>query len=211
MLLMAACTGLAVMGLLAAEWRGSRAGVRFCKPLASVCFVSVALLAAALGTAYGRSVVLGLCLCALGDVLLIPRANGKPFLLGIASFALGHAAYAWAFYARGIRLWPSLVALLAMALIVAVVLRWLSGRLPADMRLPVRVYMAVIASMVALAVGASVATSDFRIGVGAVAFAASDLSVARERFVRPGLRNLLWGLPLYYAAQLLLAWSCLRP
>ena len=28
---------------------------------------------------------------------------------------------------------------------------------------------------------------------------------ARERFVRPSLGNLLWGLPLYYGAQLLIA------
>jgi uncharacterized membrane protein YhhN len=208
MLLMAAGTGLAVAGLLVAEWRGSRAGVWLCKPLASLGFIACALLAGALGSAYGRALALGLGLCMLGDVLLIPRGNGKAFLFGIASFALGHAAYAWAFYARGIRFGPSLGALLAMAAIVAVVLRWLSARLPADMRVPVRVYMAVIACMVALAVGASLASGDLRIGLGAVAFAASDLSVARERFVQPSLSNLLWGLPLYYAAQLLLAWSC---
>jgi uncharacterized membrane protein YhhN len=73
------------------------------------------------------------------------------------------------------------------------------------MRVPVRLYMLVIAAMVGLAVGASAATGDLRMGIGAAAFAASDLSVARERFVRPSLINLLWGLPLYYVAQLLLA------
>jgi uncharacterized membrane protein YhhN len=208
MLLTAALSGLAVVALLAAEWRGSRAAVWLAKPLASLGFVAIAWLSGALDSAYGRTILLGLCLCALGDVLLIPRANGKPFLLGIASFALGHAAYAYAFYARGVRLWPSLIAFAAMIVIVGFVLRWLSDRLPADMRVPVRVYMGVIASMVALAVGASVSTGDPRIGIGALVFAASDLSVARERFVRPSLANLLWGLPLYYAAQWLLAWSC---
>jgi uncharacterized membrane protein YhhN len=208
MLLMAALSGLAVAALLVAEWRNHRAGVWSAKPLASLGFVAIAVLSGALDSAYGRSILLGLCLCALGDVLLIPRANGKPFLLGIASFALGHAAYAYAFYARALRPWPSLIAFAAMLAIVGFVLRWLSERLPTDMRVPVRVYMGVIASMVALAVGASLATTDLRIGIGAVAFAASDLSVARERFVRPSLTNLLWGLPLYYAAQWLLAWSC---
>jgi uncharacterized membrane protein YhhN len=208
MLLTAAFSGLALAALLVAEWRNERVGVWLAKPLASLGFVAVAVLGGALDGAYGRAILLGLCLCALGDVLLIPRANGRPFLFGIASFALGHAAYAYAFYARGLRPWPSLIAFAVMLAIVGVVLRWLSARLPADMRVPVRVYMGVIASMVALAVGASSATSDLRIAIGAVAFAASDLSVARERFVRPSLANLLWGLPLYYAAQWLLAWSC---
>jgi uncharacterized membrane protein YhhN len=208
MLLMAALSGLAVAALLVAEWRNVRHAVWLTKPLASLGFVALAVSSGAFESAYGRTILLGLSLCALGDVLLIPRANGVPFLLGIASFALGHAAYAYAFYARGVQLWPSLVALAAMLATVGVVLRWLSERLPADMRVPVRVYMGVIASMVALAVGASSATGDLRIGIGAVAFAASDLSVARERFVRPTLANLLWGLPMYYVAQSLLAWSC---
>jgi uncharacterized membrane protein YhhN len=45
--------------------------------------------------------------------------------------------------------------------------------------------------------------------IGALAFFLSDLSVARNRFVAPGFVNRLWGLPLYYAAQLLLASSIL--
>ena len=39
----------------------------------------------------------------------------------------------------------------------------------------------------------------------AVAFYLSDVSVARDRFVAPGFGNRIWGLPLYYAAQLLFA------
>jgi hypothetical protein len=41
--------------------------------------------------------------------------------------------------------------------------------------------------------------------LGALLFAASDLAVARDQFVRPGLANRMVGLPLYYAAQVLLA------
>jgi hypothetical protein len=41
--------------------------------------------------------------------------------------------------------------------------------------------------------------------LGAVMFYASDLSVARDRFVKRGFLNRVWGLPLYYAAQLVLA------
>jgi hypothetical protein len=38
--------------------------------------------------------------------------------------------------------------------------------------------------------------------VSVAAFAISDLSVARERFIAPTFANLAWGLPLYFAAQL---------
>jgi uncharacterized membrane protein YhhN len=207
MTLTAALTGFALVALLLAEWREFRPGVWIAKPLASLGLVLVAWSAGALTSDYGRCVSLALCLCALGDVLLIPRANGTAFLLGIGSFALGHACYAWAFYSRGTQLRASLFAFAAMAVIVALVLRWLRGYLPEDMRAPVRVYMFVIATMVAFAVGASVASGDRSMALAAIAFAASDLSVARERFVRASFVNLLWGLPLYYAAQLLLAWS----
>ena len=42
---------------------------------------------------------------------------------------------------------------------------------------------------------------------GAVLFFLSDLGVARDRFVSPGVWNRAVGLPLYYGAQLLLAAS----
>jgi hypothetical protein len=41
----------------------------------------------------------------------------------------------------------------------------------------------------------------------AVAFYLSDVSVARDRFVAPGFGNRIWGLPLYYGAQVLFALS----
>jgi uncharacterized membrane protein YhhN len=40
---------------------------------------------------------------------------------------------------------------------------------------------------------------------GAIGFLASDVAVARERFVARSPWNQRWGLPLYYASQLLLA------
>jgi uncharacterized membrane protein YhhN len=167
----------------------------------------VAWLAGAFEHSYGQRLMLGLALCALGDVLLIPPGTGRAFLLGIASFALGHVVYAWAFVARGVHVVASAIALVAMLVVVVLVLRWLGARLPADMRLPVRFYMAVIALMVAAAIGVSVRSGHSAIAAGAIAFALSDLSVARDRFVRAQLANVLWGLPLYYFAQLLLALS----
>ena len=41
--------------------------------------------------------------------------------------------------------------------------------------------------------------------VGALCFWCSDLSVAQARFKNAGLFNRIWGLPLYYIAQILFA------
>jgi uncharacterized membrane protein YhhN len=43
------------------------------------------------------------------------------------------------------------------------------------------------------------------LALGAVLFFLSDLTVARERFVARDFRNKLYGLPAYFAAQLLIA------
>jgi uncharacterized membrane protein YhhN len=194
-------TACAVCALLVAERLRSRAGIWLSKPLASLGFLLVAVLGAPMSSAHASALMLGLGLCAIGDVLLIPTSNGPLFLAGIGSFALGHLAYAVSFGLRGVSITAALVALAGMLAVIWATLRWLSPHLPDDMRIPVRVYMLIISAMVAAAVG----SAEPRIAIGAIAFAASDLSVARERFVRPGFVNLAWGLPLYYAAQCLLA------
>jgi uncharacterized membrane protein YhhN len=205
--LAAAATLAAVCLLLAAERTRARRGVWLWKPLASLGFLAVAVLGPSAPTPFGHALLAGLVLCAAGDVLLIPEGQGAPFLAGIGCFALGHLAYALGFAAQGVALGAGALGLCAMALVLGLTLHWLAPHLPRALGIPVRVYMLVIAAMVASAVSCSAATGDLRIAVGAVAFAISDLSVARERFVRPSFGNLSWGLPLYYAAQMLIAWS----
>jgi uncharacterized membrane protein YhhN len=65
--------------------------------------------------------------------------------------------------------------------------------------------MLVIGIMSALACGVTAAGGPWAVAVGALAFTASDISVARDRFVQHGFVNRVWGLPLYYVAQLLIA------
>lgn len=197
----------AVAALLLAEWRGQRRGVWIAKPLASLCFLWAALDFGSQHSGYGRFVLVGLALCALGDVLLIPRERPQAFRAGIASFLLGHVAYAAGFLWLGVDASALLVAAVAMAAFTGIALRWLGPELPDDFRTPVGVYAVVISAMVACAIGAAAGGGPAIAAVGALAFAASDLSVARDRFVAPGFVNAAWGLPLYYAAQLLLAWS----
>jgi uncharacterized membrane protein YhhN len=73
------------------------------------------------------------------------------------------------------------------------------------MRLPVVAYVVVISLMLVMATGAAAATGRGAIALGATCFYLSDLHVARHRFVSASFWNKSWGLPLYYAAQLILA------
>ncbi len=196
---------VAVAGLLVAEQRGSRAGLWLTKPAASLAFLWVALAAGALESTYGRWVLLGLALCLAGDLLLIPKERKAAFRAGVFAFLAGHVAFSVAFLGLPIDPLGLAVAAVVLALALAAVLRWLSPSVTADMVLPVRAYMLVIGIMSALACGVTAAGGPWQVAVGAIAFTASDVSVARDRFVRHEFMNRAWGLPLYYAAQLLIA------
>ena len=197
-------TAAGLAGLLVAEARGIPRLAFVYKPLASTGFVGAALAAGALGTAYGRAVLAALVLSWIGDVLLLSKRSG-PFLGGLASFLLGHIVFGIAFVLRGTdHLW-ALAALAILVVPALIVDRWLRPHVPADMKIPVRAYIVVITCMLALAIGTSGAGATPLILGGALAFYLSDLSVARDRFIREALINRLWGLPLYYGAQLLLA------
>jgi uncharacterized membrane protein YhhN len=213
---MSAATGflfltLASVGaLLGAEAREARVGVWLAKPLASLGFVGLALAAGAGATPYGRGVLAALALCLAGDVLLIP-ASPLAFRAGILAFLLGHAAFVAAFALRGIEPGVALGVAAASVLPAALLLRWLSPRLTPEFRAPVFAYVAVISLMLAAAAGSVARGGDPRILAGALGFYLSDLAVARDRFVAPGFVNRAWGLPLYYAAQLLFALSASAP
>jgi len=196
---------VAVAGLLWAEYRGSRRGLWLTKPLASLAFIGAGIAAGALDSTYGQLVLAGLLLCLLGDVLLIPLERPAVFRAGVFAFLAGHVAYSAAFLTRPLDGFGLVAGAIVLAVLVLGVLRWLAASLPADMVWPVRVYMVVIGVMSALACGVTAAGGPWAVAVGALAFTASDVSVARDRFVRHEFLNRAWGLPLYYGAQLLLA------
>jgi uncharacterized membrane protein YhhN len=200
----AACAA-AVTGLLVAEWRGSPRGLWLTKPLASSAFVWAALSAGALESTYGQLVLCGLVLCLLGDVLLIPSERTAAFRAGLFAFLAGHVAYSLAFLTRPVDAFGLAAGALALAVFVLAVLKWLGPLLPAAMVIPVRLYMVVIAVMSTLACGVTAAGGPWAVALGALAFTASDVSVARDRFVQHAFANRAWGLPLYYGSQLLIA------
>ena len=198
---------LAVAGLLVAERFESQAGKWLTKPVASLAFIGAALASGAHGSDYGQLILLALALCLLGDLLLIPEHRPGIFRLGVFAFLCGHLAFAAAFLTQPLDSRWLAVAGAVIALALWRVWRWLSPTLPADMRVPVQAYFGVIAAMTALACAVTGAGATPLVALGAVAFTVSDISVARDRFVQPGFVNRVWGLPLYYFAQVLLALS----
>jgi len=196
---------VAVAGLLWAEDRGSRQALWLAKPVASLAFIWAGIAAGALDSTYGQWILLGLVLCLLGDVLLIPHDRPAVFRAGVFAFLGGHVAYSAAFLTQPLDGFGLAGGAVLLAVVVGGVLRWLASSLPADMAWPVRIYMIVIGVMSALACGVTAAGGPWAVALGALAFTASDVSVARDRFVRHEFLNRAWGLPLYYGAQLLLA------
>lgn len=186
--------------------RSGRAGLKVsAKVAASLVFVAVGVIRYSAGHPYDAWIVLGLVLGALGDLLLaLPRG----FVAGLAVFLLGHLAYVAAFQAVvPVRSWG--YAPLAPVIVVsgvAVNRLWpYLGRL----RFAVLGYVTVISLMVWGAAGTLTAggTAGWHRLAGAVLFYVSDLFVARNRFVEKRFLNRAIGLPLYYAGQLILAFT----
>ncbi len=204
-----AAMALAVGGLLYAE-SGERTRLRWVfKPAAALLFVMLAVSSGAAQTAFGRTILVGLALCAAGDVLLIPKGRGH-FLAGMAAFAAGHLAYFAAFLRGGVAIdfAVAATALLFGAVAVALIFRLRRGL--RELLVPVALYAAIIGAMVVASVAhgsAAPSGTSAALIAAAVGFALSDISVARDRFGAAGFANRVWGLPLYFASQCLFAIS----
>ena len=177
------------------------------KFVAASAYIGAALSMGAADTDYGRVLLIGMAFCWVGDLFLVSNHSRKLFLLGLGSFLLGHVAYIGAFAVRGISVPAVLVAGVVMAVFAAIIMRWLKRSLDDRMRLPVWGYVIAISVMMAVAVGTYAVDGNWAIPLGALSFLLSDLSVARDRFVSPDFVNRAWGLPLYFFAQMVLAFS----
>jgi uncharacterized membrane protein YhhN len=209
---------LACALLVLAEWRGMAALRVAAKLVASVAFVVVGTRALDVGhdpgrVEFARAIFAGLVLGAIGDACLL-GAGKRWFLAGLVAFLIGHLAYVagiawiepparWLGDAGWLAVAPAGAGLATLAVL------W--PRLGA-LRLPVIAYLATITAMVIAAIAAArgvalPAPNEGRLVAGACLFFLSDLAVARDQFVARSFANKLWGLPAYYAGQLLIAWS----
>ncbi|MBL9015404.1 MAG: lysoplasmalogenase [Myxococcales bacterium] len=198
--------------LVAAEYARLRTLRMVAKSTASAAFVALGALLYD-GDRYALLVLVGLVFGAGGDVALLGRSN-KAFLAGLTLFLIGHLGYVAAFASlMPAGEWfagagPLVVAPYAAGGVVL----WLLWPKLGAMKVPVIFYVLTIATMVAFALSAwrteaLPEPARTRMIVGAVLFFASDLAVARDRFVAATFANKAWGLPAYYAAQLFIAWS----
>ena len=203
--LTAACL-VAVLVLLVLDRLESTIGRVIAKLAASTCFVGVAVALGATGSNYGKLILGALVLGWMGDALLLSRAP-KAFMGGLGAFLLSHVLFVVAFGSGALSVPAMVVAAVVAVLFGAGVLRWLMPHAPQEFKGPVLAYVVVILAMCVAAAGHAFASQRWAVLVGALLFTASDLSVARDRFVQPGFVNRLWGWPTYFVAQLVLAWT----
>jgi uncharacterized membrane protein YhhN len=205
-LLLALACVFSAIALVVAEWRESSSGKALFKGLASTAFIAFALECSALSTFYGQLIVLALALSWIGDMLLLSKES-KIFLSGIAAFLIAHVMFAVSFATHPLDSTALIIALIIMVTFGVLTMRWLWPHLPGFYKFAVSLYITAIALMCSLAISASVTSQFWLYALGALIFAASDISVARDRFVKADIINRAWGLPMYYAAQLILAWT----
>ena len=199
---------LSIPALLASDWKQWRVGRFLFKPLSALAFLWLAVSAGAMDSSYGRWLLAGLAASALGDLLLMPD-NRFTFLAGLVAFLCGHLLYCVAFIAAGTDVQAVAIGAAPALVLVVVATRWLLPHLDAMMKMPVLAYILVIAAMLACAAGTWMQPVALLAITGAWGFALSDLAVARQQFVVASRLNGLWGTPLYFGSQLLLAASVL--
>ena len=201
------CLANAVLYIVA-EWRKWRTIRWLSKLAASTAFVVLVVANGAAGSAYGLFILLALIFSWVGDMLLLSLRSA--FLLaGIAAFFLAHAAFGVAFALQPLGTMWLAISLTILSAAALTFLRWLWKHLQPVYKIAVPVYLAAITVMTSLAVAASASSMSPFLAIAAITFTASDISVARNRFVARSVVNKIWGVPLYYIAQLLFAISVL--
>lgn len=189
-------TGALLLGLAAVAalvnwlgvWREDRRLIWVAKPATLALLIGVAVALTPDDGTVRAWFVAGLVLSLAGDVfLMLPedvRLPLPPFLLGLASFLLGHVAYivgmagdhrSWGLTAVG-----GVAVAVALAAVAPRVLAGVGAQEPA-LKGPVLAYMGVISAMVVAAFGRSVPAGI----VGAGLFYASDATLAWNRFFGP--------------------------
>lgn len=197
-------------GLLFFEKNGNRKGKLFTKTALSCLFIITALVQSHPIPRYYQILLIGLFFCLGGDIFLALPGE-KMFLCGLVSFLLGHVCYIGCFfYVAGFSYWTWIGGVTGMVTGAAVFF-WLQPRL-GSMLIPVIAYIVVITLMLTgawtvLGDGGVKFAGRVLVFIGAASFYVSDLFVARDRFLKAEFKNRLFGLPLYYLGQFMLAFS----
>jgi uncharacterized membrane protein YhhN len=199
-----------LLGLLYYERKKGRMILLITKSILSLLFVMTALRQPHSVPAYYHYLLVGLIFCLIGDVCLaLPQK--KAFTVGLAAFLVGHVLYIFSFSSLiPISYWisPGLFIIFGIS---ALIFLWLRPHLK-SMLIPVLLYILVITIMVSGAWAVFLKSPFHVFGrtlllAGSLCFYFSDIFVARDKFIKEEYRNRIYGLPLYYAGQFLLAFS----
>lgn len=204
---LAAVVAISVFAALLAYWVGSQLAYGAAKSVASVAFVGIAVFGGALTQTWSTIALVALVIATIGDVALAFPGH-RALLLGMALFIVGYLTLSLAFFLAGFGDANYFVAgLIGASALALLSWTWLQPHLNERWRPPTAIYHVAIALMLATGIAAALAASRLLLLAGVIMLALSDIAVARERFVSPGLRNKVWGLPVYYAGMVLVALS----
>ncbi|MFP4510025.1 MAG: lysoplasmalogenase family protein [Spirochaetaceae bacterium] len=155
-----------------------------------------------------------LLFAAAADYVLATQHRAWYFRAGLFGFLIAYGIYGVALH---ISAGPSLIAAgasVVMLIILIVQYRTLPN-LPADLRVPVVVYMIVVSHLVVAGVAYAHAVWSVNPGVAMLAIVAvlgiyiSDSFIAHNLFRRQLKNDELWILPSYFAAQICITWMLL--
>jgi uncharacterized membrane protein YhhN len=199
-----------LMGLLFFEKRENRKGMLPTKTVLSMLFIITAISQIHLIQSYTLFIIIGLLFCLGGDVFLALPQN-RMFLFGLISFLLGHVCYVIGFVWISVPSKMTLIGVIVTMLLGGLIYVWLKPHL-GSMKKPVMAYIFVISCMFigawsVLGMPQQPFTARLLVFAGAASFYVSDIFVARDRFLKSAFINRLLGLPLYYLAQFMIAFS----
>ena len=197
-------------GLLFFEKKENRKGLLPTKTLLSLLFLITGISQIHFIQPYTLFIMMGLLFCLGGDVFLaLPQ--DRMFLFGLVSFLLGHVCYVigfvWIASLGKLTLTGAMVTMVLSGFVFA----WLRPHL-GPMKKPVIAYILVISLMFigawsVLGMTHQPLMARLFVFTGAACFYISDIFVARDRFLKNEFINRLLGLPLYYLAQFMIAFS----
>ena len=180
------------------------------KPLTTLLIAAMVWRTPAALPRYRAWLLAGLALSTAGDVFLMLPFDA--FVAGLASFLLAHVAYLAALNTRE-RLFAARWPFALYAIVAGLVLSQLWAGLPGELRVPVIVYVVVLAGMAAQALAVWWRRRDGAALCGAwggAFFVLSDALLAWDRFVAPFAASSLAVLATYWIAQWGLARSVPR-
>lgn len=174
-----------------------------CKPLTTILVILLPVLAKGVNSVFRRTLIVALCFCLLGDILLL---KNDYFVFGLGAFLIGHLIFAKGFMGlHGFQKTP-ITALVLLAIGIGLY-TWLYPDL-GELKYPVAAYVLVILFMAWQGLGLYVQKKTKAYGfiaLGVILFMFSDCMIAVNKFKTPFELSGLVILSTYWLAIALIA------